>query len=152
MVEQAREAISKSLGTRHLPDIIVEADSHARVSGILLKRPARSERELITLYAALLALATGLAVSELARMIPDIDVDMLGGMIARVESEPRLRAANDAVVGFMRRHRVANLWGADVYASADMMSLFSASTSSGRDSRSASIPRRPPDRCRSRHR
>lgn len=123
MVEQAREAISKSLGTRHLPDIIVEVDSHARVSGILLGRPARSERELITLYAALLALATGLAVSELARMIPDIDVDMLGGMIARVESEPRLRAANDAVVGFMRRHRVANLWGAGVYASADMMSL-----------------------------
>lgn len=123
MVEQAREAISKSLGTRHLPDIIVEVDSHARVSGILLGRPARSERELITLYAALLALATGLAVSELARMIPDIDVDRLGGVIARVESEPRLRAANDAVVGFMRRHRVTNLWGAGVYASADMMSL-----------------------------
>lgn len=69
------------------------------MSGILLGRPARSERELITLYAPLLALATGLAVSELARMIPDIDVDMLGGMIARVESEPRLRAANDAVFG-----------------------------------------------------
>jgi TnpA family transposase len=37
--------------------------------------------------------------------------------------EGRLRAANDAVLRFMREHPVAALWGRGLFASADMMSL-----------------------------
>src|SRR3954447_583481 len=38
-------------------------------------------------------------------------------------AERRLRSANNAVLGFMREHPVAALWGRGLFASADMMSL-----------------------------
>ena len=41
----------------------------------------------------------------------------------KIEVEGRLRSANDAVLYFMREHRVATLWGRGLFASADMMSL-----------------------------
>ena len=44
-------------------------------------------------------------------------------MIWRLEGGTRLRFAHDAVIGFMRRHGVTNLWGRGLDASADMMSL-----------------------------
>ncbi len=44
-------------------------------------------------------------------------------MMLKIEVERRLRAANDAVLRFMREHRVATLWGRGLFASADMMSL-----------------------------
>ena len=43
-------------------------------------------------------------------------------MVVRIEAEGRFRAANDAVLRFMREHR-ATLWGRGLFASADMMSL-----------------------------
>ena len=44
-------------------------------------------------------------------------------MVLRIEADGRLRAANDAVLRFMRGHRIAGLWGRGLFASADMMSL-----------------------------
>ena len=44
-------------------------------------------------------------------------------LVLKIEADGRLRAANDAVLGFMRGHRIASLWGRGLFASADMMSL-----------------------------
>ena len=42
-------------------------------------------------------------------MVPSVAVDSLGQMVLKFEADGRLRAANDAVLGFMREHRVASL-------------------------------------------
>jgi TnpA family transposase len=106
-------AIRQELG-RKSPDL-------ARL--LKIARAARSEQELVTLYAGLLGLGSDLSVAELTRMIPSIAADSLGQMVLKIEADGRLRAANDAVLGFMREHRVASLWGRGLFASADMMSL-----------------------------
>ena len=122
-VEPARQALARAIGDTQLPDVLIEIDGLTRFSWILLGRPARSEQELVTLYAGLLGLGSDLSVAELARMVPSIAADSLGQMVLKIEADGRLRAANDAVLGFMREHRVASLWGRGLFASADMMSL-----------------------------
>lgn len=121
--EPARQALARAVGDAQLPDVLIEVDALTRFSGILLKPSARSERELVTLYAALLGLGCGLAASEVVRMVPALDADSVGQMMLKIEADGRLRPANDAVLRFMRDHRLATLWGAGLFASADMMSL-----------------------------
>ena len=122
-VEPAHQAIARAIGDTQCPDVLIEIDGLTRFSWILLGRPARSEQELVTLYAGLLGLGSDLSAAELARMVPSIAADSLGQMVLKIEADGRLRAANDAVLGFMREHRVASLWGRGLFASADMMSL-----------------------------
>jgi TnpA family transposase len=122
-VRPARQAFARAIGEAQFPDILMEIDGLTRFSWILLGRPARSEQELVTLYAALLGLGSDLSVAELARMVTPVAADSLGQMVLRIEASGRLRAANDAVLRFMREHRVATLWGRGLFASADMMSL-----------------------------
>jgi TnpA family transposase len=103
--------------------VLIEVDGLIRFSWVLLGRPARSEPELVTLYAALLVLGSDLSVSDLARIAPAVQADSVGQMVARIEAEDRLRAVNDAVLRCLPGHRVAGLWGRGLFASADMMSL-----------------------------
>jgi hypothetical protein len=95
-----------------LPQVLIEVDGLTRFSWTLLGRPARSEQELVTLYAALLALGSDLSVADIARMVPAVDADSLAQMLHRIETEARLREANDAVLRCTREHPVAALWGA----------------------------------------
>ncbi len=122
-VEAARQAFARAAGDVQLPQVLIEVDGLTRFSWILLGRPARSEPELVTLYAALLALGSDLSAADIARMVPAVDADRIGQMVAGIEAKDRLRAANDAVLRCMRGHRVASLWGRGLFASADMMSL-----------------------------
>jgi len=122
-VEPARQALARAIGDTQLPDVLIEIDGLTRFSWVLRGRPARSEQELVTLYAGLLGLGSDLSVAELTRMVPSIAADSLGQMVLKIEADGRLRAANDAVLGFMREHRIASLWGRGLFASADMMSL-----------------------------
>jgi hypothetical protein len=114
-VEPARQAIARAIGDTQFPNVLIEIDGLTRFSWILLGRPARSEQELVTLYAGLLGLGSDLCVAELARMVPRVAADSLGQMVLKLEADGRLRAANDAVLGFMREHRVARLWGRGLY-------------------------------------
>lgn len=123
IVEAARKSVAVGFGNVQLSDVIVDIDRRTRFSWVLLGRPARTESELITLYAALLALGSNLNIADLTRMVSGLNDETLGQMIVRLEATPRLRAANDEVVKFMRQHRVASLWGNGVDASADMVSL-----------------------------
>jgi TnpA family transposase len=122
-LEPARQALGRAVGDAQLPDVLIEIDALTRFSGILLRRQARSEQELVTLYAALIGMGAGLSASELARMVPAIAADSVGQMMAKIEADQRLRPASDVVLRFMRDHRVAALWGRGLFASADMMSL-----------------------------
>lgn len=122
-VAPAREALTRAVGEAQLPDVLIEVDVSTRFSAILLQHPARSAQELVTLYAALLGLGCGLAVNELVRMVPVLAADSVGQMMLKIETDGRLRLANDAVLHFMRDHRVAACWGRGLFASADMMSL-----------------------------
>ena len=122
-LEPARQALARAFGDVQLPDVLIEIDALTRFSWILLGRPARSEPELVTLYAGLMGLGSDLSEAELVRMVPALAADNLGQMMLRIEGESRLRAANDAVLRFMREHPVAVLWGRGLFASADMMSL-----------------------------
>jgi TnpA family transposase len=123
IVEDARKSVSIAFGHVQLCDVIVDIDRQIKFSWVLLGRPARHEAELITLYTALFALGSNLSIADLTRMIPTINVEALGQMVARLEAPERMRAANDAVVRFMRQHQVAGLWGSGVDASSDMVSL-----------------------------
>jgi TnpA family transposase len=122
-VDPARQALALAVGHAQLPELIIEIDHLTRFSWTLLGRPARSERELVTLYAGLIGLGSDLSAAELVRMVPALAADSLGQMVLRIEADGRLRAANDAVLRFMRGHRIADLWGRGLFASAEMMSL-----------------------------
>ena len=123
-VEPARQALARALGDVQFPEVLIEIDGLIQFSWILLgRRPPRSEQELVTLYAALMGLGSDLSVAELVRMVPSLAADSLGQMMLKIEVEGRLRSTNDAVLSFMREHRVASLWGRGLFASADMMSL-----------------------------
>jgi TnpA family transposase len=121
--ERARAAINAGYGALQLSDVMVEVDNQTRFSWALLRRPARSEAELITLYVAVMALGSDLTMAALDKMVPEVSLNAVSQMVQHLQSPSRLRAANDEVVRFMRRHRVASLWGTGVVASADMMSL-----------------------------
>jgi len=122
-LEPARQALARALGDVQFPEVLIEIDGLTRFSWILLGRAPRSEQELVTLYAALMGLGSDFSAAELVRMVPALAADSLGQMMLKIEVERRLRAANDAVLRFMREHRVATLWGRGLFASADMMSL-----------------------------
>ena len=122
-LEPARQALARAFGDVQFPEVLVEVDGLTRFSWILLGRPGRSEQELVTLYAALMGLGSDLSVADLVRMVPALAADSLGQMMRKIAAERRLRLANDAVLGVMREHPVAALWGRGLFASADMMSL-----------------------------
>ena len=122
-LEPARQALARALGDVQFPEVLIEIDGLTRFSWTLLGRPARSEPELVTLYAGLMGLGSDLSAAELERMVPALAADSIGQMMLKVEAEKRLRSANDAVLRFMREHPVATLWGRGLFASADMMSL-----------------------------
>ncbi len=122
-LEPARQALARAFGDVQFPEVLIEIDGLTRFSWILLGRPARSEQELVALYAALMGLGSDLSIAELVRMVPSLAADSLGQMMLKIEGERRLRSANDAVLRFMREHPIAALWGRGLFASADMMSL-----------------------------
>ncbi|MBV9687899.1 MAG: hypothetical protein JO096_11915, partial [Alphaproteobacteria bacterium] len=51
----------RAIGETQLPAVLIEIDGLTRFSWILLGRPPRSEHELVTLYASIIALGAGLS-------------------------------------------------------------------------------------------
>ena len=122
-LDQVRRSLARAIGETQLPAVLIEIDGLTRFSWILLGRPPRSEHELVTLYASIIALGAGLSAADLVRMVPSLGADSVGLMMLRLQIEMRLRAASDAVLAFLRGHPIAELWGGGLFASADMMSL-----------------------------
>ena len=57
-LEPFGRALFGRIGPAQLPNVLVEVDSHSRFSWSLLGRAPRSEQELVTAYAALVALGS----------------------------------------------------------------------------------------------
>jgi TnpA family transposase len=102
---------------------MLEVDSLVRFSWLLLGRPARNERELLTLYAALLAQGTDLTARQVIRMIPKVTEERVQQMMRLIEDEGLLRKTNARVLAFMQQHSIVKHWGKGTLASSDSMSL-----------------------------
>jgi TnpA family transposase len=118
-----RGALFRDIGDVQLPDVMLEMDSQTHFSWALLGRAAQSERELLTLYGAILAHGTELDATGVALMTPSLDATQIAAAMRGLEDDRVFRRANDAVVEFMRRHAITKHWGDGSVASADMMSL-----------------------------
>jgi TnpA family transposase len=122
-VASTRASLSRAIGEAQLPDVIVDVDAWTGFSAALLDRPARSARELVAAYAAILALGSDYEAADVGRMVDNVSAESAAMMMRGFEADGRLRAANDAVVAALQRLAVVRHWGPGVCASADMMSL-----------------------------
>jgi len=95
--QEVAPALARAIGETQVPAVLIEIDGLTRFSWILLGRPPRSEHELVTLYASIIALGAGLTAADLVRMVPSLDADSVGLMMLRLQIEMRLRVASDAV-------------------------------------------------------
>lgn len=118
-----RRALFGRIGSVQLPNVLIEIDGRTRFSWSLLGRAPRSEQELVTTYAAVVALGSDLTAADLMRMTPGIGADSIGQMMVRLEAGDQLSQANAAVLAHLRAQPIVALWGQGLYASADMMSL-----------------------------
>ena len=118
-----RDAVMAEIGEIQLPELLLEIDSEVHFSRLLLGRPPQSERELLTLYAAILGHGTELDATGVALMTPGLTATQILVAMRTLEGERAFRPANDEVFAFLRRHPVAKYWGDATTASSDMMSL-----------------------------
>jgi TnpA family transposase len=122
-VARLRDALFKKIGVVQLPDLILDVDSHAGFSKVILGRPARNPTELLQVYAGMLAHACALDATGVSLMVPQLKPNQILAGMKFFEDRALVRAANDAVVGFQRRLPITALWGDGTLASSDMMSL-----------------------------
>ncbi|MEM6415956.1 MAG: Tn3 family transposase, partial [Pseudomonadota bacterium] len=118
-----RRRLFDMIGEAQLPDVLINVDAATGFSSKLLGRPARSDKELVTLYASTLALGTDLTAASAARMVAGVEAKAIARMMARLVASGTLPAANRAVLEFAAAHDIAKLWGPGTTASSDMMSL-----------------------------
>src|SRR3546814_289746 len=97
-VDRTRDAIFAAVGEVQLPDILVAADARARFSWLALGRQPANERELLSLYAGLLALGTEKTAAAMARMVDGVSTDQIELAMRQIEEAGQLRAASDAGV------------------------------------------------------
>jgi TnpA family transposase len=120
---RVRDQLFKTIGDVQLPDLLIEVDALTGFSQALLARRAANERELIAIYAALLAHGTEIDAKAVAAMTPGIEPPQVSAAMRTLELPGRLRRANQIVLDFQGQSPLAQLWGDGTRASADMMSL-----------------------------
>jgi len=118
-----RAALDKRVGEAQLPELILAVDAQVRFSWIMLGREPRSSRELLMVYAGILAHGTALSAAETARMMPQLTAVSVRQAMKWARDERRLAEACRAVLTFMHRHPISSTWGRSDLASSDMMSL-----------------------------
>lgn len=122
-VAELRRALLADRPLGQLPVIALEVDSAVRFSWILLGREPHSRRELLMVYAAVLAHGTSMSAADIARMIPELSAQAVRHTMKRLSDERKLRQASDAVLQYLHRFDIATHWGRSDLASSDMMSL-----------------------------
>ena len=120
-LEQTKRALARALGNLQLPELMLEVDSLTRFSWQILGRPARSEKELVTLYGAIMAHGMGHSASSMAMTIPEMSEDGLKSAMSYLEDERALVRANEVLIEFMGRQPVAKCWGDGTMVSSDSM-------------------------------
>jgi TnpA family transposase len=118
-----RAALDHRIGEAQLPELLLEVDAQVRFSWIMLGREPRSDKELLMVYAGILAHGTSMSAAETARMMPQLSAPSVRQAMRWAGDERRLAEACAAVLGYMHRHPIAATWGRSDLASSDMMSL-----------------------------
>ena len=122
-VTKLRAALDRRIGEAQLPELILAVDAEVRFSWIMLGREPRSSKELLMVYAGILAHGTALSAAETARMIPQLSAASVRQAMKWASDERRLAQACSAVLAFMHRHPISTTWGRSDLASSDMMSM-----------------------------
>ena len=118
-----RAALDHRIGEAQLPELLLEVDAKVRFSWMMLGREPRSEKELLMVYAGILAHGTSMSAAETARMMPQLSATSVRQAMRWAGDERRLAEACTAVLSYMHRHAIAASWGRADLASSDMMSL-----------------------------
>jgi hypothetical protein len=118
-----RAALDHRIGEAQLPELLLEVDAQVRFSWIMLGREPRSDKELLMVYAGILAHGTSMSAAETARMMPQLSAGSVRQAMRWAGDERRLAEASAAVLGYLRRHAISATWGRSDLASSDMMSL-----------------------------
>jgi Tn3 transposase DDE domain len=71
----------------------------------------RSEKELLMVYAGILAHGTSMSAAETARMMPQLSATSVRQAMRWASDERRLTEACTAVLSYMHRHPIAASWG-----------------------------------------
>ncbi|WP_300652243.1 Tn3 family transposase [Hydrogenophaga sp.] len=122
-LKRTAQAVQQMIGPVQLPDLILEMDAQTRFSSKLLGCDAKTTRELIALYAALLAHGTEIDAKSAAAMVSGVTVAEVTATMRQLETPGRLRAANNAVVAYQQSIPIVKLWSDGTKASADMMAM-----------------------------
>lgn len=93
---------------------MLEIDSRTRFSWTLLGRAPQSERDLLAIYAALLALATRQDATEIAHVIPGLPETHIIDAMALLEEDNVLALANAllSTFGFTTEQHINHITGA----------------------------------------
>ena len=118
-----RAALDHRIGEAQLPELLLEVDAKVRFSWMMLGREPRSEKELLMVYAGILAHGTSMSAAETARMMPQLSATSVRQAMRWAGDERRLAEVCTAVLSYMHRHAIAASWGRADLASSDMMSL-----------------------------
>jgi TnpA family transposase len=118
-----RAALDHRIGEAQLPDLLLQVDAQVRFSWIMLGREPRSDKELLMVYAGILAHGTSMSAAETARMMPQLSAPSVRHAMRWAGDERRLAEASAVVLGYLRRHPISATWGRSDLASSDMMSL-----------------------------
>ena len=122
-LSKLRAALDRRVGEAQLPELILAVDAQVRFSWIMLGREPRSSKELLMVYAGILAHGTALTAAETARMIPQLSPASVRQAMKWASDERRLAQACSTVLAFMHRHPISTTWGRADLASSDMMSI-----------------------------
>ncbi len=106
-----RTALDHRIGEAQLPELMLEVDAQVRFSWIMLGREPRSEKELLMVYAGILAHGTSMSAAETARMMPQLTASSVRQAMRWAGDERRLSDACVAVLGYMHRHPITTTWG-----------------------------------------
>ena len=122
-LESAQIHLYRKVGRVQFPLLLLELDAQVHFSWKLLGREPKHAEELLAVYGALLAAGTDLESRGIATMIRGVRGSTVRRYMRLFETEPALRAANDALVHFARTHAIVNHWGTGYEASSDLRSL-----------------------------
>lgn len=124
-LKRTAQDVQDKIGPVQLPDLILEMDAQSRFSSKLFGRDAKSAKELVSLYAALLAHGTEIDAKSAAAMVSGVTVSEVTSAMRLLETPGRLRSANGTVVAFQQSFPIVKLWSDGSKASSDMMSMDS---------------------------
>ena len=122
-VRQNKAALFAKIGVVQFPELILDMDSRTGFSKLILGRMARSDEELLEVYAGMIAHGCALDASQVALTMPQLNANNVLRGMQLFDNAEALRAANAAVVNFHRRLPICAAWGDGSLASSDMMSM-----------------------------